>query len=128
MFNYPATELFSKDGATRVVFSLEEYEAVIAEGFAEERPTVLDRQPVVLLPPTLEVVIAAGYGREVAEGIVANEQRKFAAGIQPYGDAEDAPAEKPEPPAEEKPEEKAVEEKPAPPVEEKPVSKKGSKG
>jgi hypothetical protein len=45
-------------------------------------------EPSAVLPPTLEKVMAAGYGKEAAQKIVAEEQRKFAAGEVPYGNKE----------------------------------------
>lgn len=38
MFAYPATELFNAEGETRVVWSIEEYEAALAEGWSHEKP------------------------------------------------------------------------------------------
>ena len=38
MFKYPATELFDKDGARRVVWSQEEFDSAIAEGHSLEKP------------------------------------------------------------------------------------------
>ena len=38
MFSYPATEVFSAAGDRRVVWSTEEYEAALAEGWLTELP------------------------------------------------------------------------------------------
>lgn len=43
------------------------------------------RTIVVVEPPDLETVIAAGYGSEVAAAIVAREQAKAGRGEKPYG-------------------------------------------
>ena len=40
-------------------------------------------------PPTIEVVLAAGYSPEAAEKIVAREQERAAQGLRPYGDNPD---------------------------------------
>lgn len=96
MFAYPATELFRGEDR-RVVWSLEEFDAAVADGWSEERTAATGLADpgvngiVKRTAPTLEQVLAAGYSPEAAANIVANEQRKFAAGVKPYGPNEDVP-------------------------------------
>lgn len=82
---YPAQTL---DGSKRIVqdaIEEERYTGVKmnADGTVAEDTSVK--------PPTLEVVMAAGYARERAERIVAQEQAKFEAGYAPYGTNEPPP-------------------------------------
>ena len=37
-FTYPGTSIYSPDGDTRVVWSAEEYDDALAEGWSEEAP------------------------------------------------------------------------------------------
>jgi hypothetical protein len=70
---------------------------LVEQGAAEEVPAPEERNP-----PTLETVLAAGYSQEAAEGIVAEEARKFANGEKPYGDKEPTEPPEPAPPVETK--------------------------
>lgn len=74
-------------GQRLVVPDCQTHSAMMGEEYGEDAEPV-SKKPQ---PPTLETVIAAGYRPEVAEKIVAEEQRKFAAGIKPYGDLEPEP-------------------------------------
>ncbi len=38
MFVYPATEVFSTDGQRRVVWSREEFDQALTDGWSEEQP------------------------------------------------------------------------------------------
>lgn len=42
MFNYPATEIFDAAGKRRVVWSQEEFEAALAEGWLENKPAAAE--------------------------------------------------------------------------------------
>ncbi len=58
MFNYPATEIFRPSGERRVVWSIEEYNLAIAEGYSEDRPV----EPVSD-PPKDSAPVKRGPGR-----------------------------------------------------------------
>lgn len=50
-FQYPATEVFSADGGYTVAWSVEQYEALLAEGWLAERPIVAeDPEPPAVKP------------------------------------------------------------------------------
>lgn len=51
MFNYPATEVYNPSGGYRVVWSAEEWEQALREGWLTEKPAV----PV--FAPTIEDLV-----------------------------------------------------------------------
>ncbi len=51
----------------------------------DEEGQPITEEPEELFPPTLEFVMSHGFEKEAAEKIVAEEERKHAAGEPPYG-------------------------------------------
>ena len=75
------------DGLKRICQDPEDYERHTGIR-VDEMGNPVDPELETPRPPTLEIVMAAGYTKEVAEKIVEEEAAKARRGEKPYGDKE----------------------------------------
>ncbi len=80
------------DGATRIAKDHLQMSAFMGAPYGPDGKLIQN------LPPTLETVLAAGYGAEAAANIVRIEAAKAEQGVEPYGDKPYSEFVDPEPP------------------------------